>query len=85
MNPAMIVVWISGYYLGYILGFDIWLQIKIGFVIAMTFYHFLLRKHLNLFASDKQHYSSKYYRIINEIPFLILFIILILVVIKPFY
>ena len=48
MNPAAVLVWFSGIYLGHVLGFDTWLIVKIGVVIVMTAYHILLGVHLNL-------------------------------------
>ena len=85
MYPSMIIVWVSGLYLGYVLGFDTWLIVKIGFVILLTAYHILLGYYLNQFKLDRQKLSSRFFRLINEIPFVILFIILILVIMKPFY
>ena len=85
MNPAAVLVWFSGIYLGHVLGFDTWLIVKIGVVIVMTAYHILLGVHLNDFKLDKQIRTSRYFRIINEIPFFLLFIILIMVIMKPFY
>ena len=85
MNPAAVLVWFSGIYLGHVLGFDTWLIVKIGVVVIMTAYHILLGIHLNDFKLDKQIRTSRYFRIINEIPFFLLFIILIMVIMKPFY
>ena len=85
MNPAAVLVWFSGIYLGHVLGFDTWLIVKIGVVIVMTAYHILLGIHLNDFKLDKQIRTSRYFRIINEVPFFLLFIILIMVIMKPFY
>ena len=75
MNPAAVLVWFSGIYLGHVLGFDTWLIVKIGLVLIMTAYHILLGIHLNDFKLDKQIRTSRYFRIINEIPFFLLFII----------
>jgi len=85
MNPAAVLVWFSGIYLGHVLGFDTWLIVKIGVVLIMTAYHILLGIHLNDFKLDKQIHTSRYFRIINEIPFFLLFIILVMVIMKPFY
>ncbi len=85
MNPAAVLVWFSGIYLGHVLGFDTWLIVKIGLVLIMTAYHILLGIHLNDFKLDKQIRTSRYFRIINEVPFFLLFIILIMVIMKPFY
>ena len=85
MNPAAVLVWLSGIYLGHVLGFETWLIVKIGIVLIMTAYHILLGIHLNDFKLDKQIRTSRYFRIINEVPFFLLFIILIMVIMKPFY
>ena len=85
MNPAAVLVWFSGIYLGHVLGFDTWLIVKIGVVLIMTAYHILLGIHLNDFKLDKQIRTSRYFRIINEVPFFLLLIILIMVIMKPFY
>ena len=85
LNPAATLVWFTGIYLGYILGFDTWLIVKIGLVFILTVYHIYLSVHLKDFEKDIQKRTSKYFRIINEIPFLILFFVLILVIMKPFY
>ena len=85
MNPAAVLVWFSGIYLGHVLGFDTWLIVKIGVVLIMTAYHILLGIHLNDFKLDKQIRTSRYFRIINELPFFLLFIILIMVIMTPFY
>ena len=85
MNPAAVLVWFSGIYLGHVLGFDTWLIVKIGVVIIMTAYHILLGIYLKDFNLNKQIRTSRYFRIINEVPFFLLFIILIMVIMKPFY
>ena len=83
MNPSIFIVWFSGLYLGYVLGFDTWLIIKIGFVILMSLFHILLGKHLNDLKKDNLDLSARYFRMINEIPFIILIFILIMVIMKP--
>ena len=67
MNPAAVLVWFSGIYLGHVLGFDTWLIVKIGVVLIMTVYHIILGFHLNDFKLDKQIRTSRYFRIINEL------------------
>ncbi len=84
-TPSMVIVWISGLYLGSILGFDLWLLIKIGLVFLMTLFHIFIGIHLNRFKMEKQIKSAKFFRLINEIPFLLLLIIVILVTFKPYY
>ena len=87
MNPAMIVSWIFGVLLIHTIGMDnfgsIWLQIKLVFVIILTIYHFFLFQCLRKFAENRNTYSSKFYRIINEIPTVLLIGIVLVVVFKP--
>ena len=87
MNPAMIVSWIFGVLLIHTIGMDnfgsIWLQLKLAFVIILTIYHFFLFQCLRKFAENRNTYSSKFYRIINEIPTVLLIGIILIVVFKP--
>ena len=87
MNPAMIVSWIFGMLLIYTIGMDsfssIWFQLKLTFVIILTIYHFFLFQCLKKFAENSNTYSSKFYRIINEIPTILLIAIIFVVVFKP--
>ena len=87
MNPAMIVSWIFGVLLIYTTGIEnfssLWLQLKLFFVIILTIYHFFLFQCLRKFAENNNSYSSKFYRIINEIPTVLLIIIILAVVFKP--
>jgi putative membrane protein len=83
MNPAMMVVWLSGFILLYDNGLDLWLIIKFLLVFLMTIFHIFMKKCLNDFENDKSEYSSKFFRIINEIPTILMIFIIILVVIKP--
>ena len=87
MNPAMIVSWIFGVLLIHTIGMDnfgsIWLQLKLAFVIILTVYHFFLFQCLRKFAENRNTYSSKFYRIINEIPTVLLIVIILVVVFKP--
>ncbi len=87
MMPAMILSWIFGILLIHSLGFDVftelWMQIKIISVLILSHYHFYLGKQLRLFASNDNKKSSKFFRIINEIPTILLIIIVFVVVFKP--
>ena len=87
MNPAMIVSWIFGILLIYTIGMDnfgsIWLQLKLAFVIILTIYHFFLFRCLRNFAENNNSFSPKFYRIINEIPTVLLIGIILTVVFKP--
>ena len=87
MNPAMIVSWIFGALLIHTIGMDnfglLWLQLKLIFVIILTIYHFFLFQCLRRFAENNNSFSHKFYRIINEIPTVLLIGIILVVVFKP--
>jgi len=87
MTPAMILSWIFGLMLIFTLGFsvfnELWIQLKLIFVILLTIYHFYLGKCVSNFAINQNNSSSKFYRIINEIPTILLIIIVFIVVFKP--
>ena len=87
MTPAMILSWIFGLLLIHILGFSIfselWMQIKVISVVILTIYHLYLGSCVTRFSNNQNNNSSKFYRIINEIPTLLLIIIVFMVVFKP--
>jgi putative membrane protein len=62
---------------------SLWLQLKFIFVIILTIYHFFLFQCLRKFAENNNSYSPKFYRIINEIPTVLLIGIVLVVVFKP--
>ena len=87
MMPAMILSWLFGLLLIHSLGFSIflelWMQIKTVSILLLTHYHFYLGKHLRMFASNNSNKSSKFFRIINEVPTILLIVIVFVVVFKP--
>ena len=87
MMPAMLLSWLFGMLLIHSLGFSIfyelWMQVKTILIVILTFYHFLLGKYLGDFAIDNNNRSSKYFRIINEVPTIILIVVVFLVIFKP--
>ena len=87
MCPAMILSWLFGSLLIGSIGFEsfelLWLQLKLGMVLLLTFYHFFLHYCLNSFKENYSKYSSKFYRIINEVPTILLIGIIFVVVFKP--
>ena len=87
MTPAMILSWIFGVILIHSIGFQeigqTWMILKIIFVIILTLYHFYLGKILAQFKIDQNVHSHKFYRFINEIPTLLLILIVFVVVFKP--
>ena len=82
-NPALVIVWLSGISLIYYLGIQPWLIIKMIFVFLMTLFHLFLFFALKKFENNLNNYSERFYRIINEVPTLLLVIIIILVVFQP--
>ncbi len=87
MMPAMILSWLFGVLLIHSLGLtiflELWMQIKIVLVLILTFYHFLLGRYLNNFSINANQKSSKFYRMINEVPTIILIVVVFVVVFKP--
>ena len=87
MRPAMIFTWIFGLVLIYLNGVEIfsqlWMQIKIVLVILLSVYNDFLGKCLVSLKNDSNIRSSKFFRIINEIPTIILIFIVFLVIFKP--
>jgi len=87
MMPAMLLSWLFGVLLIHSLGFSVftefWMQIKTVLVVVLTFYHFLLGKYLNDFAIENNSKTSRFYRIINEVPTIILIVVVFVVIFKP--
>ena len=87
MMPAMILSWIFGLLLIHNLSFsvfnELWMQIKIISVIFLTSYHFYLGRCLIDFKNDQNTKTSRFYRIINEVPTILLILIVFIVVFKP--
>ena len=87
MNPAMIVSWIFGVLLIHSVGIDnlsiFWLQLKLFFVIILTIYHFFLFQHLRKFTENSNSYSPKFYRIIIDIPTVLLLTIIFIIIFNP--
>ena len=87
MTPAMILTWIFGLILISSLGsevfFTTWIKLKLLLVILLTAYHFYLSKLLADFKMDQNTKSSKFFRIINEVPTILLIFIVFIIVFKP--
>ncbi|KAB2673047.1 putative membrane protein [Ochrobactrum sp. RC6B] len=86
INPAMIVTWIAGLWMAWeIYGFQGgWLHAKLLLVVLMSGLHGYLSKSTRLFAEDRNMRSAKHWRIINEVPTVLMILIVILVIVKPF-
>ncbi len=86
MTPAMLASWIFGILLIYVQSyetFSFWLAVKLILVLILTFYHFLLLKWLIDFKKDSNSHSGKFFRYMNEVPTILLIIIIFVVVFKP--
>lgn len=86
MTPAMVVTWLTGLSLVWAGGWGSarWLWAKLVLVAAMTVFHFWLAAQRRDFAADRNRRAARVYRIANEIPTVLLILIVILVVVKPF-
>ncbi|WP_309084210.1 protoporphyrinogen oxidase HemJ [Chelativorans sp.] len=86
INPAMMATWVLGLWLAW-KGFAFaggWLHAKIALVILLSALHGYLSGAQRLFASDRNTKPARHWRIVNEVPTLLMIIIVILVVVKPF-
>ena len=87
MTPAMILSWAFGLILIHEIGFDklgqTWMILKLIFVTLLTFYHFYLGRILRQFKQDLNTHTHKFYRLINEIPTLLLILIIFVAIFKP--
>ena len=87
MTPAMILSWLFGLLLISEIGFEqlssFWMKIKLVLVTLLSIYHFYLGFLLNKFKFDQNQKTSKFYRYINEIPTLLLILIVFIVIFKP--
>lgn len=85
MSPAMLVVLACGFYLANEIGFEfIWLHIKITLVLILVAYQHFLGRCRKKFAAGENKHSTKFYRIANEVPTIIMIAVVSLVILKPF-
>ena len=86
VNPSMVAVWILGPILAWLTSayLDLWLQIKFVLVVILSGMHGLMARYCKDFRDDRNTHSERFYRIFNEIPALLMVLIVILVVVKPF-
>jgi putative membrane protein len=87
MRPAMILTWLFGIILVYLNGVEIfsqlWMQLKFVLVILLSIFHEYLGKCIHSLKNNTNLRSAKYFRIINEIPTIILIIVIFVVIFKP--
>src|SRR6185437_3122150 len=89
INPAMIATWVFGLMLIWLMGKEAflaagWLHAKLVLVLAMSGLHGYLARLVKQFAADRNRRSPKFYRIVNEIPTVLMILIVVLAVVKPF-
>ena len=86
INPAMIVTWAFGLWLAWkIFHFQGgWLHAKIALVVLMSGVHGYLSAAVRKFAEDRNEKPAKHWRIVNEVPTLLMIVIVVLVIVKPF-
>ncbi|MBO0904273.1 protoporphyrinogen oxidase HemJ [Jiella sonneratiae] len=88
INPAMIGTWVAGVWLafsgGWLTSGDAWLHVKILLVLIMSGIHGMLTAATRRFAEDRNEKSARYWRVLNEVPAVLLIGIIVLVVVKPF-
>ena len=87
MMPAMMLSWLFGILLlqniSFSVFFELWMQIKIVAVTILTYYHFTLGTYLNDFAINNNNKTSRFFRIYNEIPTIILIVVIFVAIFKP--
>ena len=88
MNPAMIVTWIAGLALlgtpGIIDWSEGWIWVKIVMILGMTWFHMKLAGWRKAFAADANTQTGRYYRMMNEVPTIMMLVIVIMVIVRPF-
>jgi len=86
VNPSMVAVWILGPTLAWLTGayLDVWLQIKFVLVILMSGVHGFLVRCWRDFEADRNTRSERFYRVLNEVPAVLMVLIVILAAVKPF-
>jgi putative membrane protein len=89
MNPAMVVTWVCGLLLMVTPGViswpaDVWFHVKLALVLAMTVFHMALARWRRDFAADANRRAGRFYRIMNELPTLLMIGIVVMVIVRPF-
>jgi putative membrane protein len=86
MTPAMILAWITGLTLAFQAGFfsSSWFHLKLTLVLLMSASHGYMSRCVRTFAADANEKSHKFFRVLNEIPTLLMIIIVVSVIVKPF-
>lgn len=86
INPAMTITWVFGLYLAW-KGFEFsggWLHAKIAAVLVLSGLHGYFSKAVRLFAEDRNTRPARHWRIMNEVPAILMIVVVVLVIVKPF-
>jgi putative membrane protein len=86
INPAMIVTWAAGAWLVWAHGLihTGWMQAKLVCVVLLSGFHGMLAAYVRDFAADRNRHSERFYRVVNEVPTILMIAIVILAIVKPF-
>ena len=88
MNPAMIATWIFGTYLlvegDWMVDSGGWIHLKLVCVVLMTVFHMACARWRKNFEADANQKSAKFYRVMNEVPTVLMIVIVVMVIVKPF-
>ena len=86
INPAMIVTWVLGLWLAWQGNWFAapWLHVKLALVLLLSGVHGMMSRYVKDFAADRNRKSQKFYRIFNEVPTVLMILIVFVVVLKPF-
>ncbi len=86
INPAMIVVFVTGPLLAYVTGYwqDPWLQMKFVLAVGLGAVHAYFARTVKVFARDENTRQAVFFRLLNEVPTALMILIVLLVVLKPF-
>ena len=86
INPSMLVVFITGPWLAYLTGYwqSPWLQVKFLLTLGLGALHGYFARCVRLFATDANPHSARFFRVLNEAPTVLMILIVVLVVVKPF-
>jgi protoporphyrinogen IX oxidase len=88
MIPAMLASWVLGLALIAVLGLEVfrgslWLSVKLALVIVLSGAHLLMIRHLRDFAGDRNRHSQRYFRVLNEVPTVLMVAIVVMVIVRP--
>lgn len=88
INPAMIVAWLCGLTMialnPALLHDGGWLHAKLALVVALSVCHMFMARWRRAFAEDRNTHSQRFYRLINEVPTVIMILVVVLVIVRPF-